>query len=210
MKSTTYFKRPALFLFVTWVGLSTGWMCKEKVKNCVYTYDHSSTEFSWTAFKFTEKMGVSGTFDQVKVAPSSGGASAMLSIQGLAFVIPVEGLNSGKPDRDQKIIKNFFQNLGNKQEIRGQVLSVDAGANTALIEINLGDKKHQLEAMIEEGAEGELLLTGTMELGNWGALDALKTLNQACFEEHKGKDGISKLWPDVMIKIKTTPIAECH
>lgn len=192
--------------FATLLGAN----CKEKVQDCTYAYDHNSTEFTWTAFKFTEKVGVSGTFDLVKVAPPAGASSRPLSIKGLAFVIPVEGLNSGKPDRDQKIIKNFFHNLGGSNEIRGEVVSMDAATNEALIEIKLGEKKHRLVAKYEENKQGELIVSATMELSEWGALDALKTLNQACFEEHKGKDGISKLWPDVAIKIKTTPVAECR
>ena len=189
-------------------AIMSGAMYKEKAPDCLYSYDHNSTKFTWTAYKFTEKVGVSGTFDEVKVAPPAAASSQLLSIKGIAFVIPVESLNSGKPDRDRKIIQNFFYKLGGSKEIRGQVLSVDEGAKTALLEITLGAKKHQVTAAVVEES-GELVLSATLELGQWSALDALKVLNQACFEEHKGEDGISKLWPDVSIRIQTKPVAQC-
>ena len=189
----------------------TAGACKEKTpETCTYEYSHDTTEFTWTAYKFTEKLGVSGTFDEIKTAPPAPASSLYGSIDGLTFVIPVAGLNTGKPDRDQKIIGQFFHRLGPGREIRGIVTGIDAGANIASIEITLGSQTRTVSAPLEVLDEGSIEVTAQMNLADWQALDALKNLNKACYEEHKGEDGISKLWPDVSLKIVTRPVAVCN
>jgi hypothetical protein len=49
----------------------------------------------------------------------------------------------------------------------------------------------------------EFQLTATMNLDNWSAQKAVESLNIACKELHKAKDGISKTWSEVEINITT-------
>ena len=51
--------------------------------------------------------------------------------------------------------------------------------------------------------ERRVVLTGTMNLKDWNALDALASLNKICFDLHKGPDGVSKTWDDVAIEVNT-------
>ncbi len=41
---------------------------------------------------------------------------------------------------------------------------------------------------------------GVMSLPDWNIGDAFESLIKACFDQHKGKDGISKTWDDVLIE----------
>ena len=47
-------------------------------------------------------------------------------------------------------------------------------------------------------------LTATMNLDDWSAQQAVASINLACKELHKGKDGVSKTWSEVGIDITTT------
>ena len=42
-------------------------------------------------------------------------------------------------------------------------------------------------------------LEGTMNLDDWNAQPALASLAKACFELHKGPDGVSKTWSEVTV-----------
>ena len=41
-----------------------------------------------------------------------------------------------------------------------------------------------------------------MNMEDWKATKAIATLNKACFELHKGADGISKTWNEVLVKVE--------
>ena len=43
-----------------------------------------------------------------------------------------------------------------------------------------------------------------MNLDDWSAQKAVASINLACKELHKGKDGVSKTWSEVGIDISTT------
>ena len=62
---------------------------------------------------------------------------------------------------------------------------------------------HNLPMDIIITDERRVTLTGTMNLADWNALDALASLNKVCFDLHKGPDGVSKTWEDVAIEVKT-------
>ena len=47
-----------------------------------------------------------------------------------------------------------------------------------------------------------ILINASMDLNNWQAQVALESLNQACLELHRGADGVSKTWDEVIINAK--------
>jgi ABC-type glycerol-3-phosphate transport system substrate-binding protein len=69
-------KKHILFLAISAlsIGLSSCGGDKKTVedssqqeKNCFYSYNSGSTVLEWTAFKFTEKTGVNGTFNKITI-----------------------------------------------------------------------------------------------------------------------------------------------
>ena len=43
-------------------------------------------------------------------------------------------------------------------------------------------------------------ISSNIKLGEFNALSMLENLNKACFELHKGADGISKTWEEVDVE----------
>jgi len=63
---------------------------------------------NWTAYKFTERAGVSGVFDEIIIKDKMYGTSIKDILHSLKFEIPVTSINSNNPERDQKLVNSFF------------------------------------------------------------------------------------------------------
>ena len=56
----------------------------------------------------------------------------------------------------------------------------------------------QKKIPIKHITSGQLVeLEGKLNLEDWNAQSALESLSKACFDLHKGEDGISKTWSEV-------------
>ncbi len=122
------------------------------------------------------------------------------------FDIPVGTVNTENPDRDKKIVDHFFGTFTDTKSITGSVSHIDGDSATFSIEMN-GVAN---EVTGHFSVEGETVtLSTTIDLGNWQGEAAVKALNDVCNDLHKGEDGVSKLWPNVDVKIETTLTKEC-
>jgi polyisoprenoid-binding protein YceI len=177
---------------------------KEK-KVSRFNYKPRTTKVAITTYKHTAKNGVGIKFDSISV---QGVASDAKSVSGLfadaKFTIPVSGLNSGKPDRDKKIREHFFGTMKKTSAITGSVknmkLEGKKGSATVNIKMNGNAKDVKMKLKKEKNA---LTLTGEIDAMNWNAKKALDALQKACEEKHTGKDGKTKLWSTVALKIST-------
>ncbi|XDD51198.1 YceI family protein [Leptospira sp. WS92.C1] len=187
---------------------------QEPVKNqsCSYAYDHSSTKFGWKAFKFTEKTGVGGSFDTIEVVGTTAGNSPEKALKGLRFKIDPNTVNSGNPERDGKIKGAFFYPLKANGKIEGKVvsatLSSDKTSGKGTIQLSFNGVRKNLDVAFTI-QEGTLNATGKLELADWKALSSVEALNKVCTDLHQGKDGVSKLWPDVELTISTKLKVDC-
>lgn len=167
-------------------------------KNCSYTYNEGSLNVKWTAFKTTEKIGVTGTFDSVSVTGIQSANSVNELFSNAAFSIPVNSVNSNNPDRDKKILETFFGIMTETTSLNGKVVSITDSDCSVVINMNGVSDTCTFSLTHNDSA---VSLVGTIELANWDALASADSLNQICFDLHKGADGISKLWPDVKLEI---------
>ncbi|MDX1349205.1 MAG: YceI family protein [Putridiphycobacter sp.] len=178
----------------------------ETPKPCIYNYDEASTSVNWTAFKFTEKTGVGGTFDKVNVLISSPAEDMYTTLTGASFTIPIETVNSANEDRDGKIQAHFFGAMASTDVISGIVKSISETAATVEITMN-GVSKDYEGAVTVEGEK--ISFACTIDMTDFEAGYAIDSLNTVCDDLHKGKDGISKLWTEVDINVETTLKKTC-
>lgn len=165
-----------------------------------YSHNSDSTVVKWTAFKFTEKTGVSGTFNKVDVSGAVASSDMVAVYSSASFVISTGSVNSNNPDRDKKITDHFFGSMLNTDQISGKVLSI--ADDKAMVSIEMNDVSK--EAAFDVATSGNRLsLTGSINLGDWNALTSVDSLNTICYDLHTGKDSISILWPDIDIEITT-------
>lgn len=174
---------------------------------CRYSYDHDSTSVKWTAYKFTEKAGVSGTFDTVNVSGTAADQMDWTMVfSNAVFSIPVSSINSNAPDRDMKIKQHFFGTMSATSALEGRVVSL--GMDSAIVEIAMNGATVPV-GMSVRNEDNIVKLEGVIDLGAWNALKSADALNKVCFDLHKGADGVSKLWPEVKLEIRTVLSEKC-
>lgn len=170
----------------------------ESADNCQYTYADGSVQVTWTAYKTTERVGVSGTFDTVRIAGTVQGATINEVLANASFVIPTTSVNSSNPDRDSKIFKHFFSSMVGTSELKGKVL--EASEEELIVLLTMNNITDTIPFVLN-GSDSTLSLEGKIELADFQALNSVDSLNQVCFDLHKGADGVSKLWPDVKLEV---------
>ncbi|MDF3820786.1 YceI family protein [Leptospira sp. 96542] len=173
-------------------------------ENCVYEYDPKQTKLEWTAFKFTERTGVKGTFDQISVSGKTKASSVHEIVTKLQFKISTSSINSSVADRDEKIKKNFFGSHKSGKFITGKVSElVGIEKGSAKLNLQMGASKTNIPVQFEwKGDTVEMV--GTVDVVTLGLTEGLSKLNAVCSELHKGTDGVSKLWPTVDVKVVST------
>lgn len=173
----------------------------EVVETEQFVVKPEATSVKWTAYKTTDKVGVNGEFTTLKFDNKSGN-TPQEAINNLNFSIPISSLftNDATNTRDAKIKASFFGTMLNTDFIKGSIKYIDDGY---IASITMNGVTSNLPLDIKITDERRVTLTGTMQLKDWNALDALAALNKVCFDLHKGADGVSKTWEDVAIEINT-------
>lgn len=158
-----------------------------------------ATSVKWTAYKTTEKKGVGGEFSVLNFDEKEG-ASVQEALNNLSFSIPISNLFTKDEGRDAKIKASFFGAMLDTDLIKG---TIKYNNDQVIASITMNGETNDLPMNIAVIDERRITLTGTMNLKDWNALEALASLNKICFELHKGPDGISKTWEDVAIEVNT-------
>ncbi|WP_194767150.1 YceI family protein [Tamlana sp. I1] len=157
------------------------------------------TSVKFTAYKTTDKVGVGGEFTTVNFDEKSG-ATPEEALNNLKFSIPVSSLftNDATNTRDAKIKTSFFGAMLDTDLITGTIKYVNG---SVVASVTMNGETNNLPMDVKITDERRVTLTGTMNLAEWKALDALASLNKVCFDLHKGADGVSKTWEDVAIEV---------
>lgn len=203
-------KNLVLLLMLLEISCNTSKKEKDESRNAktiltstVYTMDKSGTSLTWTAYKFTEKLGVSGTFDNftLRLKTDSGSIDDLLSKAEMTIV--THSVNSANVIRDPKL-RTFFFKIFNTDTIFGNI--VDAKNSKGALELRMNNMIN--DVAFEYSIKNDTLhLLTHLDLISWNGEQALTSLNKECYELHTGNDGVSKLWPNVDVVLKI-PVKE--
>lgn len=178
----------------------------ETVEVCTYNYSADSTVIGWTAFKFTEKKGVSGVFDQSEVLIANESEDMLQTLAGASFTIPVSSINSNNPVRDEKLKNSFFGVMESTEIISGLVKSISD--SEAVVEITMnGQSRDYTGTVTTDGLK--VSFSTTINMTDFEAQYAVDSLNTVCSAEHTSEDGSSKLWSEVDINVETLLVKTC-
>lgn len=174
---------------------------------CTYSIDKEDIGFKWTAFKTTAKIGVSGTFDDIMIENDKKNAPSIPDLLfNTYFYLNLISINSNNESRDQKLIKFFFNNLSNSDNIKGTIGKADGNKIAFDLSINGIEKAVFLDYEINDNI---MNIVGDINLLEWKTEKALDALHNACEEKHTGEDGVSKTWADIHIEITVPIIEDC-
>lgn len=180
----------------------------EEAKGCFYSYNHTSSVLEWTAFKFTEKTGVKGTFNEIIVESAQASSDEPLNVlKGLKFKIPTSSVETQNEERNGKIAGIFFKTLLT-DTIQGSLKSIDSkkGTATIVLEMNGNTKDVPGKCSLKKGF---FSFTSSIDVNDWNGSAAIKSLNTACKDLHTGTDGKSVLWSTVDLSFTTELMSDC-
>lgn len=171
-----------------------------EVAEAAYTVKENTVILKWTAYKTTEKVPVGGEFTKVNLSEIPTATSPEKSVEGLKFSIPVSSVFTNNEDRDNKLINLFFGVMDNTELISGEFVTVEGNDKEGHGVINLKMNNVPCDLPFDYTIENnDMNISSVLNIKSWKAEAALDSLNQACYDLHKGADGISKTWEDVTI-----------
>ncbi|WHT38954.1 YceI family protein [Myroides sp. mNGS23_01] len=148
----------------------------------------------WTAFKTPAKVGVKGTFDEVKLSEVNQEAATFAEgLKGAQFSIVTSSASTGDPARDETLRLNFFSKLvGNINGFFGEFKD-----GKVLVNLTLNGITKEKE-FTYEATETGVKLNGSIDIiADFTAQDAFNALHEACNALHEGKT-----WSDVEIAVE--------
>jgi hypothetical protein len=172
-------------------------------ESCYYQLVEDSTYLQWTAYKTNDRIPVSGTFNVMEVNTQKKADSPLELMQNANFKVDANSVYSGNPIRDPKLVEFFFALIENAAAIRGEIETVEGSESEGKGSIKLmfnGLSKNVDYSYQIIGEKIELQIG--LNMGDWNGTGAINSLNEACYELHKGADGESRLWADVVITVK--------
>ena len=184
----------------------------EKVaENCTYKMHSDSMKVGWTAYKFTNKVGVNGSFEQFDFKSAKEASDIASLIENSTIYVPIASLETQNEDRNAKIMNFFFGSLENSSTLKGKVVSVSKEeAGKGIMALVMNNQEVEMPFTYTLSDKGELVVSTTIDVNNWNAQSGITSLNEECKLLHTGEDGISKLWPNVDITISTFVEIVCN
>ena len=173
--------------------------CKKEAKKegAKFSIEPTTITVNWTGYKTTDKIAVTGEFKEINITKSSKGATAVDALNGTEFNIPVSSLFSNNDERDTKLKTLFFGIMDATTSLTGILHLEKGGKGSIALTMNGVTNNIPITYVVNEKM---VKIEGAMNLDNWNAQNALASLAKACFEQHKGADGVSKTWNEVGVK----------
>lgn len=165
-----------------------------------YQIDAESISLDWTAYKTTAKVGVKGEFGKVNVTASELSDIKEKAINNVSFSVPVSSLFTNDKTRDWKLINLFFGVMDNTEFLSGTFHSHEANMEDGkgVMDLTMNGKTCDLPYTYEMKGDSMFIST-TLNVMEWNGQEAMDSLNKACYDLHKGADGLSKTWSEVDI-----------
>ena len=175
--------------------------------NCTYKIDPATAKLTWTGYKFTEKTGVSGTFDNIDLQQSEA-KTPQAAFEAVKFRVDTASINSQNPERDKKLALYLFGALTDPGSIAGSVSRVDLKKGTASATLTLNGIKKSVDFSVSND-KMNYTFESKIDLGDFKMSKSLEALHTVCEKLHIGKDGKSVTWPEVGIKIVAAVTETC-
>lgn len=163
------------------------------------SYSAKDFSMSWTAFKTPLKVGVSGTFDK-NAFHSTSNSDINSTLVGSSVSIPTSSVNTKNEGRDKTLVKSFFSVLEG-EKIDATIVKVESTSLDVQISLNGVEKIIPMSYNIDSST---LYAKGFIDLADFSGLKALKSINKACYDLHKGKT-----WSDVEITFTLNITKNC-
>lgn len=161
---------------------------------CIIKRD-SDIKIDFKAFKTPLKIGVGGTFNSVNVKRDiTEGSDISSLVKDAELEIDTKSVNSNNGARDAKLVAFFFDKMVSTT-IKAKIMSTSGDLLNGHVVLNVSMNGVSRDVpMSYIVKDKKFIASGTIDLADFNALDALSSINKACFDLHKGKT-----WQDVSL-----------
>jgi len=178
--------------------------------NCTYEVNPDSVKVNWTAFKTTDRVGVTGSFKQMELDGPTRAESFEELLKGITVTLNSRAVNLNDTLKEQNLISYFFEKLVD-ENFTGQITAVNENDQTFILSLSLNGQVQEIPMTYSyDPSSGKIEAKGRIDLLNHQAENALRSLNEKCFDLHKGPDGVSKTWPDVDLLLQAEVKSDCQ
>ncbi len=138
----------------------------------------------WTGFKTAKKVGVSGTFKDMKIAI---GKSDSLSdfLKSAKVEIDALKIDSKLPFRDKNITSTIFS-LASAKNIKGAISQVDETKKELTLDVTMNEVTKAVP-MKYEIQNGKIVAKGSLEILDYGLKSSFEAFALKCKGFHAGK-----------------------
>ena len=175
---------------------------------CVLVQD-KTMNVRWDAYKTDSRITVHGKFTDIKYTPNAlEGKNFRELLVGSKVSIDSSKIDTAIISRDETVIQFFFNKLSTGT-IEGIITDIKADerikgkprTGIVTVKITLNGKTKTVPMNYNYYKE-DFSTTGSINLADFSALDALASIDKSCHDLYKGK-----IWSDVTIKFNTKIVA---
>ena len=176
------------------------------------TYQVKSAKPEWTAYKFTDKVPVGGTFNTYTLSETQSAGSLSDAFKGIAITIDASSVESNNPARNTTITEQYFAKFAPQHNLKANVVSSSGDNTKGTMSINLemnGVAKSLSFNYTYEAAKGLLEATSVMDMMDFNLQTPFNSIHEACKTLHTGPDGVAKTWTEVALKVTAEVVENC-
>lgn len=179
---------------------------------CNYKYDSQQATVKWTAFKTTAKAPVGGSFKEISFKGPSEGASVKDLLTASKVHIDVNKVDSGNPARDLNLVNGFFKHFLGKGIVSASIQNVLGYTKEGSFDLKLtmNGRTVLVPMTYTIGEDHQFIARGAFDLSKFQLSKALEGLSKICLDLHKGADGVSKTWSEVLIQVQVPVVETCN
>lgn len=199
----------SITIFVMFALFSNAIFAQDKgSKNCTWNLTKEKTSLTWTGFKTSKKIAVSGKFDEMDITNNESANSLKELLESIKVSIPLYGINSQSDIRDKKLLIYLFGGIKDLGNITGRAINYNPKTHSGRFELALNGVKRNVE-LKATNTGSKWLFKGTLDLMDFDMGGNIATLNEACKALHTGEDGKAKTWTEAEVVIETEINYEC-
>ncbi|AXX91537.1 hypothetical protein CPU12_11740 [Malaciobacter molluscorum LMG 25693] len=141
-------------------------------------------KLQWTGYKTEDKVGVSGTFKEIKLKIKKND-NFVDFLKSANVKINTLSLDSGLDVRNKSMVNTLFS-LKSSQKITASITKVDEKAHTLNMKLTMNKvtKNVPMKYMIKDG---KVMAKGEIDILNYKMSDSFAKFAKECFDLHKGK-----------------------
>jgi hypothetical protein len=182
---------------------------------CTYSLDSQTVKVGWTAFKTSEKTPVKGILKDINyksgVKPVKSLNALLSKLQASGQIDNEKKSDSGNPARDTTLFQKFFSMIAGQGKFQGSINHFVGDDKTGAfnLQLTLNGSKKEVPMKYTLAEDGTFEANGEFDMNHFGLAGALASLHEACEALHKGKDGVSKTWPNVGLNLTAKIVKDC-